>query len=301
MASIEQLEARIQALEGLVRQALEMSSRHHPRHAREGQDGLVGYAPSDVDYLGGTATGELSNEIAVGTVPGGELGGTWPSPTVDATHSGSAHHAQAHGTSQHTENGNWKINYSNGSGDDVELALGADGTFLQANGVSAAPTFAALVAGDIPGATHPIWISAVALEPTVTNGAARGDPSEQSVQEDRPRHLAFDKTTQEVAYIYILMGDNWNASTVTVRFVWAHATACASSSVDDVVWGCRGLSIPDSASFQTNDGTAQEVTDTSSTVTNKLPFISAATSPITLADGPVAGELIRLTVYRDPE
>jgi hypothetical protein len=28
---------------------------------------------------------------AVGTTPGGELGGTWASPTVDATHSGSAH------------------------------------------------------------------------------------------------------------------------------------------------------------------------------------------------------------------
>ena len=27
----------------------------------------------------------------VGTTPGGELGGTWVSPTVDATHSGSAH------------------------------------------------------------------------------------------------------------------------------------------------------------------------------------------------------------------
>jgi hypothetical protein len=27
-------------------------------------------------------------------VPGGELGGTWAVPTVDATHSGSAHHSK---------------------------------------------------------------------------------------------------------------------------------------------------------------------------------------------------------------
>jgi hypothetical protein len=39
----------------------------------------------------GTANGSLSAEIVVGTSPGGELGGTWASPTVDATHSGSAH------------------------------------------------------------------------------------------------------------------------------------------------------------------------------------------------------------------
>lgn len=48
-------------------------------------------APSTVDYLVGTASPDLSAEIVVGTTPGGELGGTWASPTVDATHSGSAH------------------------------------------------------------------------------------------------------------------------------------------------------------------------------------------------------------------
>lgn len=48
-------------------------------------------APTTADYLVGTAQGGLSAEIVVGTSPGGELGGTWASPTVDATHSGSAH------------------------------------------------------------------------------------------------------------------------------------------------------------------------------------------------------------------
>jgi hypothetical protein len=48
-------------------------------------------APTTADYLVGTAQAGLSAEIVVGTTPGGELGGTWASPTVDATHSGSAH------------------------------------------------------------------------------------------------------------------------------------------------------------------------------------------------------------------
>jgi hypothetical protein len=48
-------------------------------------------APTGADYLVGTAQGALSAEIVVGTSPGGELGGTWASPTVDATHSGSSH------------------------------------------------------------------------------------------------------------------------------------------------------------------------------------------------------------------
>jgi hypothetical protein len=52
-----------------------------------------GGAPDDADYLVGTAHGDLSAEIVVGTSPGGELGGTWASPTVDASHSGSTHAA----------------------------------------------------------------------------------------------------------------------------------------------------------------------------------------------------------------
>lgn len=50
-------------------------------------------APTTADYLVGTADAGLSAEIVVGTTPGGELGGTWASPTVDATHSGSTHDA----------------------------------------------------------------------------------------------------------------------------------------------------------------------------------------------------------------
>jgi hypothetical protein len=53
----------------------------------------VGAGPSTADYLVGTANAGLSGEIVVGTSPGGELGGTWASPTVDATHSGSTHAA----------------------------------------------------------------------------------------------------------------------------------------------------------------------------------------------------------------
>jgi len=43
----------------------------------------AGGAPTDVDYLVGQADATLSAEIVVGTTPGGELGGTWGSPTID--------------------------------------------------------------------------------------------------------------------------------------------------------------------------------------------------------------------------
>jgi len=51
--------------------------------------------------------------------------------------------AQSGGSSTITDLGAtaWRVFYSNGSGEVTELALGADGTYLRSNGVSAAPTF----------------------------------------------------------------------------------------------------------------------------------------------------------------
>jgi hypothetical protein len=88
-------------------------------------------APTAADYLVGTANATLSAEIVVGTTPGGELGGTWGSPTVDATHSGSAHHAAV------TVSGT--PDYITLSGQDivrgsVDLAADVTGTLPIANG-----------------------------------------------------------------------------------------------------------------------------------------------------------------------
>ena len=69
----------------------------------------AGGAPTDVNYLVGTADGGLSNEIVVGTTPGGELDNTWASPTVDGTHSGSAHHAESHAMASHSDDDTYNI------------------------------------------------------------------------------------------------------------------------------------------------------------------------------------------------
>lgn len=53
---------------------------------------------------------------------------------------------------QFVGNGNWKVFYSDGSGDIIELALGASGTVLQSNGAAAAPTFEVVSGGTVgPG------------------------------------------------------------------------------------------------------------------------------------------------------
>lgn len=60
------------------------SASAHKKIDHDNMPGGGGGAPTDADYLVGTANASLSAEIAVGTSPGGELGGTWASPTVDS-------------------------------------------------------------------------------------------------------------------------------------------------------------------------------------------------------------------------
>jgi hypothetical protein len=67
--------------------------------------------------------------------------------TADHTHA--QLHDRSHamtGASDHTAT-NWRVFYSNGSGQVAELELGADGTFLKSNGASAAPSFATISGG----------------------------------------------------------------------------------------------------------------------------------------------------------
>jgi hypothetical protein len=76
---------------GTVSQVLTKDSSTDYDTSWQDPTGGPGGGVTDADYLVGTAHPDLSAEIVVGTEPGGELGGTWASPTVDATHSGSSH------------------------------------------------------------------------------------------------------------------------------------------------------------------------------------------------------------------
>ena len=61
----------------------------------------------------------------------------------------------AHGIAAHTAHANWKVLYTDGSGDEQELALGADGTVLTSTGASTAPAFEAAAGGG--GSTSKTW------------------------------------------------------------------------------------------------------------------------------------------------
>src|SRR3990167_3035888 len=97
-----------------------------------------------LDFLVGTATGYLSGEIVAGTAPGGELGGTWGTPTVDTIHSGSSH---AGVVSTHEAAGDPHTGYRLESADHTHESTGAEAGQIDHG---AASTAASLLDDDHP-------------------------------------------------------------------------------------------------------------------------------------------------------
>jgi len=84
----------------------------------------------------------ITHSKVSGVADGGDATLVRPSDW-NANHAGTAD-PTAHGIAAHTAHANWKVLYTDGSGDEQELALGADGTVLTSTGAAGVPAFEAL-------------------------------------------------------------------------------------------------------------------------------------------------------------
>lgn len=165
-----------------------------------------------------------------------------------------------------------------GTGDPTDLSASQVATILAGSAVD-------------PKGLQTIWVPASAMTPRTTSGAAAGT-SETATNDVMLSTLAFDGTTSEGAQFQIAMPNGWDEGTVTAQFYWSAGTT------GDVVWGLRGVCISNDDPLDAAFGTAQEVTDSVTATTDLM--VSAATSAITLAGTPAAGDLAVFEVYRDP-
>ena len=149
---------------------------------------------------------------------------------VPSTHAGSAHHAEAHGIAAHTAHATWKVLYTDGSGDEQELALGADGKVLVATGTAAAPTFEEIFTTHIAH-FHPITaeLASGALWP---NRICVGESGEHGTFTAIRAKATAGTAGAGTNTILIEADDNPAFSSATVLFTLALNT---STEVDDTV------------------------------------------------------------------
>lgn len=136
-----------------------------------------------------------------------------------------------------------------------------------------------------------IYIPASGMTTATTSGAASGT-LETSTNKVVIPTFDFDASSDEYVTFGIPSPLYWDASTVTAQFFWS-----AASSSGDVVWGAQGVSLANDDALDTAYGTAQTVTDTL-TATGDM-CITSATSAITIAGTPTAGDYINFRIYRD--
>lgn len=151
----------------------------------------------------------------------------------------------------------WRVFYSDGSGDIIELALGADGTFLKSNGAAAAPTFATPTgSGDVSKVGTPVnnqigvWTGDGTLEGdadltynaatdtlTTTNITATTVTINTSLLPDANDGAVLGVSGTAFSDLFLASGGviNWNAGNATVT----HSAGLLTSNVD--------MAVPDEA------------------------------------------------------
>jgi hypothetical protein len=137
-------------------------------------------------------------------------------------------------------------------------------------------------------------LSAAGIWPSATNGCSTNIKGELSTNKVNGYYLEFDPTNIEYAEVTLAMPSDWNAGTITATFYWKHPTTTTNF---DAVWALQGRAYGDNVALDQAMGTVQEVTDTGGTTSNL--YISSATSAITLAGSPAAGQLVQIRIYRN--
>lgn len=144
----------------------------------------------------------------------------------------------------------------------------------------------------IGAGTQTLFVPAAAMIPRTTNGAG-STSGETSTNKVMRYSRDFDASTEEYAQFAVRMPKGWNEGTITATFQWSHASTTTNFGV---VWGIQGVAISDDDTLEVAFGTAQTVTDTGGT-TDDL-YQTAATSAVTIAGTPQAGDYVIFQVYR---
>lgn len=128
-----------------------------------------------------------------------------------------------------------------------------------------------------------------------TSGAAGPTKTEMATGKQNIQTLDFsDSNSKLYAEWGVFMPGNWDAGTITAKFIWT----ANSTSTNTVVWGLQGYCYANSTTIDQTFGTAQEVSQ-ANTATAYQVHITSATSAITIGGTPAINNYVQFRCYRD--
>lgn len=139
---------------------------------------------------------------------------------------------------------------------------------------------------------HTIWVPAAAIIPRVTAGAGVATV-ETPTNKVSFKTLNFDTGVQEYAQFFVQMPKSWNESTVTVKFVWSHASTAVNFGV---VWTAQGVAISNGDPLETAFGATQSISTVGGAA--DVLYSTSETPPFTISGSPVANDIVVFQISR---
>lgn len=141
-----------------------------------------------------------------------------------------------------------------------------------------------------------IYLSAAGGIPKTTAGCSAPTQIELATNDQNFYVLDFDSTAQEYAdWAFVLPGDYDGTMGMNATFVWKEKSGATSH---DVVWGIRGVCYASDDPLDVAEGGTVEITASAGNANDV--YFSLQTDSITWAGTPEGGQLIHITVYRNP-
>jgi len=199
------------------------------------------------------------------------------------------------GTLTVTTGGAADLILSTNSGTDsgtITITDAADGNINIApngNGVAQVGGSAIKVAGK-----ESIWVPAVAMYPTTSNGCADLEQVELTAGRPELKCLDFDKDSDENAQFAVAFPKSWNEGTVTFQ---AYFTA-NSTNTGNAVFKLQGVAASDDDTIDVAYGTGVAVTKAHSGTANDLD-VTTETGAVTIAGSPSTDEYVFFQIFRD--
>ena len=182
-------------------------------------------------------------------------------------------------------------------GANIQAAAGDKAIFVE-YGAGTYEFISYQVAASMPalqGKQH-IWIPAVGMRPTVSNGCASIADVETTAGRPDLQVSDYDSTADEHAQFGFAAPKSWNESTVTFKALYTHAGG-QTGGLDGVAFFLQGLAVGDDESADQVYGTAVVVT--ADNVTAEDVHITSESAAITIAGTPAEGDMLFFRVGRD--
>lgn len=138
-----------------------------------------------------------------------------------------------------------------------------------------------------------IWIPAVAMKETASNGCAGIAQVETTSGRPDMNVLDFDASSDEHAQFQIAMPKSWNEGTITFQAYWCST----ATDTDGVSWGLQGVSVPDNSTIDVAYGTAIVVDDANQGAAEEQ-LVTAESGAVTIASA-AADTLTYFRILRD--